>query len=221
MDCKQRIARHAAIVVGLVLFSVITSAVIPARARSDAGTWLMELAPRKMQAPTECFCEVGATAQERDRLRSQLDLARKRADHHLTVAVYFFSNYYMAILQAFVMGALAAISLFFITKVGYAHANAYVITLFMTATALATIYGSFPAVFRQEDNVAENKALYLRYIALQNQMLSYAATGVGGEAGKVPAAEYIIRVDKELNQLNNIAIGFDASKLPSMSFELE
>jgi hypothetical protein len=198
----------------------LVSGTVPKNARVDANAWLKGLTP-KAEAHLETFAQVQASDLERARLKDQLALSRERAAHHLTVAVYFFSNYYMAILQAFVMGAVAAVALFFITKVGYAQASPYIVTVFITATVLATLYGAFPSVFRQQDNVAENKALYLRYIALQNEMLSYSATGSDGTGKKVTAREYIAYVDKELNKTNNIAVGFDATKIPAVTFDLK
>jgi hypothetical protein len=211
---------HTLIVVGLVGLSILVSSTVPRNARLDADTWLQGLTP-KAQTQLETFSQVKGSDLERARLKDQLALSRERAKHHLTVAVYFFSNYYMAILEAFVMGAIAAVALFFITKVGYAQASPYVVTVFITATVLAAVYGAFPSVFRQSDNVAENKALYLRYIALQNEMLSYSATGLDGTGKKVTAAEYIAYVDKEFNKANNIAVGFDATKIPAIKFDLK
>jgi predicted PurR-regulated permease PerM len=137
----------------------------------------------------------------------------------LAVAVYFFSNYYMALILAFVAGAVAAVSLFFISKEGYAAVSPYVVTVFMTATALGTIYGAFPSVFRQTENVAENKALYLRYVALQNEILSYSATAKDANAKPISASAYIAYIDRELNRSNNVAVGFDETKLPAFKFE--
>ena len=211
---------HTLIVTVLVGLSLFVSYIVPRHARVDADAWLQGLTP-KSQAQLETFAQVQASDLERARLKDQLALARERAKHHLTVAAYFFSNYYMAIIQAYVMGAVAAVALFFITKVGYAQASPNVVTVFITATVLATIYGTFPSVFRQVDNVAENKALYLRYIALQNEMLSYSATGLDGSGKKVTAAEYVVSIDKELNKANNVAVGFDATKIPAIKFELK
>lgn len=211
---------QALIVIALVSISLVVSMTIPSSKRVDADAWLQGLTP--IGAPQiESFEKVQANEMERARLKDQLTLARERSKHHLTIAVYFFSNYYMAILQAFIMGAVAAVALFFITKVGYSQASPNVVTVFITATVLATAYGAFPTVFRQPDNVAENKALYLRYIALQNEMLTYAATGLDNSAKKVPAAEYISHIDKELNKANNVAIGFDATKLPVVKFDIK
>ena len=208
------------IVLALVGLSLLVSATVPGSVRANANIWLQELEP-KVHSQLESFDHIEATDLERDRLKDQFSLARDRARHHLTVAIYFFSNYYMAILQAFVMGMIAAIALFFITQVGYAQASSTVVTVFITATALATFYGGFPSVFRQTDNVAENKALYLRYISLQNEMLSYAATGMDSTPKKFAAADYIACIDKGLNKINNIAVCFDASKIPVVKFDIK
>lgn len=208
------------IVIFLIAFSLLVSIMVTSSARHDAEKWLQGLTP-KAQPQIESFSQVQATEIERFRLQDQLHLIRERANHHLTVSVYFFSNYYMAIIQAFVMGGIAAVALFSITKVGYSQANQNVVTVFVTSTALATIYGAFPSVFRQSDNVSENKMLYLKYIAMQNDMLTYAATGLNSSLKKATAAEFISFIDKELNNTNNVAIGFDATKIPAVKFDLK
>lgn len=211
---------HAIIVIGFIALSLLVSGHVPAKARLMADAWLQGLTPRG-NAQIESFSQVEATELERSRLKDQLSLSRDRANHHLKVAVYFFSNYYMSILIAFVMGAIAAVALFFIANVGYAQASPYVVTVFVTTTVLATFYGAFPTVFRQQENVSENKALYLRYIALQNEMLSYSATGTDSSGKETTAKDYISYIDKELNKNNNIAVGFDATKIPAVKFDLK
>ena len=93
---------HAIIVLGLIALSLLVSGVMPAKTRLLAGEWLQGLTPRG-SPQIESFSQVEATELERSRLRDQLSLSRERAKHHLKVAVYFFSNYYMSILIAFVM----------------------------------------------------------------------------------------------------------------------
>jgi hypothetical protein len=99
---------QALIVVALIVLSLAVSFTVPVAARADADAWLQNLTP-KAQPQLESFTEVQATDIERGRLKDQLGFARERAKHHLKVAIYFFSNYYMAIMQAFVMGAIAVV----------------------------------------------------------------------------------------------------------------
>lgn len=220
MNLNRPVVLQILIVIGLVSISLAVSMTIPRSTRDKADAWLQDLTPTAV-AEIGSFASVQATNLERARLTDQLTLAKARSKHHLSVAVYFFSNYYMSILQAFIMGAVAAVALFFITKVGYTQASPNTVTVFVTATVLATFYGAFPSVFRQPDNVAENKALYLRYVALQNEMFSYAATGLDAAGKKASAAEYIRYIDIELNKANNIAVGFDATKLPAVKFDIK
>lgn len=210
---------NAVIVLALFGFSWLIGE-IAANTLGAEESWFKELAP-KGQPQIESFEQLNASNLERARLKDQLVLLRVRSQHHLTVALFFFMNYYMAILQAFVMGSVAASALFFIAKDGYGKTKSYVITVFVTATVLTTIFGAFPSVFRQSENVADNKYLYLKYIALQNEMLSYGATGMDATLKKCTPAEFIAYIDKELNQANNVAVGFDASKIPVVKFDIK
>src|SRR5574338_796727 len=109
---------QAAIVMTLVIVSLVLSITVPYWARTEATAWLAELDPPATPAIAS-FEQIQATDVERSRLKDQFSSIKARATHHLTVATFFFSNYYMALIQAFVMGAVAAVALFFITKQGY------------------------------------------------------------------------------------------------------
>jgi hypothetical protein len=108
------IAIQSLIVAAMIGLCLLISVTVPKTTRVNADAWLRDLTP-KADAELEKFTQVQATESERTRLKGQLDLVRKRARHHLSVAVYFFSNYYMAILESFVMGGIAAVALLFIT----------------------------------------------------------------------------------------------------------
>lgn len=121
----------------------------------------------------------------------------------------------MAISIVMVSSAIAAIALIFITVRGWGKANQYIKTVFITATALTAYFGAFPPVFQQSQNIADNKKLYLQYIALHNEAMSYLPSqeNINGEPKKV--SEFIHYVDKQLVQLNTFAIGFDDTKVPN------
>lgn len=52
--------------------------------------------------------------------------------------------------------------------------------------------------------------------------LTFAAIGVNSSAQKkVTPAEFITYIDKELNKTNNVAIGFDATKIPAVKFDIQ
>jgi len=80
-------------------------------------------------------------------------------------------------------------------------------------TAATAYYGLFPSVFQQQQNITDNKALFLSYKALEGEVVSYPITGrnIKGEIKK--PEEFINYVDAELNRIGNIAIGFDSTKI--------
>lgn len=94
-------------------------------------------------------------------------------------------------------------------------------------------------MFQQEQNIKENKVLYLKYEALENEVLSFAATyepllretKADALANELPQQEsatpervrkFIHYVDEQLAQ-GNIAIGFDYSQIPTYknAFEVQ
>lgn len=150
-----------------------------------------------------------------DRVVSQLAEIRTRIAHHFEVMVYFYVRYYMSILTFSIAAAMAAITLLFISKQGIDGANQYILNLFIVTTACAAFYGAFPGVFRQEQNITDNKTLYLQYVALEQEVLSFSVTGEDITGTVTTPAKFIHYVDQQLAKFNNIAIGFDHSKVPN------
>jgi hypothetical protein len=217
---KSSLIRHTVLIICLLTLVFTVGGVYAREARRIAASWSQDLTPTASRE-IENFSAIQTTPQERERLISQLKLSRLRAEHHLNVAVYFFSNYYMSLLITFVSGAVAAVALFFIVKKGWQAVNPYVVTVFITMSVVATAYGAFPGVFRQQENITENKTLYLRYVALQNEILSYSATRRNSAGELKTASEFIIYLDKEFSRINNVAIGFDSTKIPVFQFEVK
>lgn len=149
------------------------------------------------------------------RLRRQLDITRRRQVFHQNITVFFYARYYMALTIASVAGLLAAAMLVLITRIGWERAHPVLKATFMAAAGVTAFFAAFPGMFRQNENIAENAALYAAYSNLENEILSYLATQEDFEGKALPPAAFVHTVDRRLVDLNKIAIGFDATKLPA------
>lgn len=150
---------------------------------------------------------------QQQRLDEQLQKIRARTSHHGTVMAFFYKAYYMSISVVMFAGLIAALALFFIAQNGWTGTNPYVKNVFLVMTATAAYYGLFPSVFEQQKNITDNKALFLAYKALENEVISYPLTGTNLKGEKKTPQEFINYVDVEMNRLGNIAIGFDSTKI--------
>src|SRR5205823_12841233 len=112
--------------------------------------------------------------------------------------VIFYKNYFATIIMAGVLASVAAIALLFITTAGWQNASEYARTIFLVATAAATYCAAFPGIFQQQQNIDDNKTLYLNYVALANEICSYAATGEAITNDKEAVSIFIHHVDGEL-----------------------
>ncbi len=160
-------------------------------------------------------------AEQQKRLDEQLAGIRARRNHHAVVMAFFFQAYYMAITIVLFSGLIATLALFFIAQNGWSGTNPYVKTIFLVMAAVTAYYGLFPSVFQQQQNISDNKTLFLAYKGLENEVTSYplTLTDVSGDA-KTPT-QFITYVDSKMNTLGNIAIGFDYTKISyTGAFEL-
>jgi len=156
------------------------------------------------------------------RLQGQLTEIESRIERHTAVMIYFYQQYFISLSMASGLGLIAAFCLFFISRDGWQKANNALINVFMVTSSAALLYNQLPALFKQDINLAANRDLYLQYIALQNKVLSYQATG--GTTGinperpdefvdNVKPSLFIHEVDRKLTQLNQIPIEFDAAQI--------
>jgi hypothetical protein len=150
---------------------------------------------------------------QQQRFDEQLKNIRARISHHGTVMAFFYKAYYMSISVVMFAGLIAALALFFIAQNGWMGTNSYVKNVFLVMTAAAAYYGLFPSVFEQQKNITDNKALFLTYKTLENEVISYPLTGTNIKGEKKTTQEFINYLDMEMSRLGNIAIGFDSTKI--------
>jgi hypothetical protein len=206
--------------VGLVLVMVV---VTPAGASftywhgsSIAQRWTKELQPTiqliDSKAPHFCAIPGQQPGNASARLEQDYREIRSRMAHHLEVLEYFYANYFRAIVMGSILGAVSGVCLFYIANKGWTTANNYVVVVFVFTTVMAAYYLSYVTVFREQENISDNKVLYLQYVALGNEILTYCATGSTDDP-EMKIDKYVRQIDMRMATANNIAIGFDYTKI--------
>ena len=159
------------------------------------------------------------SAAVRARLTEQFREVAGRAYMHFNIMKYFYARYFMALVLTAASAVVAAFCLFHISKDGWKSANGSIQVLFMISAGIALLLGVFPTLFRQDANIADNKLLYLQYVALGNEIRTYMATGdarLPADTAVTPI-EFVWYVDKQMATLNAIPVGFDQTKIPDYS----
>lgn len=152
-------------------------------------------------------------AAQKARLTGQSVQVKNLVRHHGRVMALFYGAYYQALSVVLLMGVIAAMALFGIAQDGWKSASPYVKTVFLVATAGVAFFGLWPAVFEQEKNISDNKALFLEYERLGNEIASYPVTRSNVKNESTEPNIFINYVDSEMSRLGNIAIGFDYTKI--------
>ena len=164
-----------------------------------------------------------ATTNEQTRFQEQVNHVSQRAQHHFDVMQFFYLNHYMQLMLAAIFGGLLAVALALLTKVGWTGANPYLISAFLSTSVCTAFFLAFPSVCKMEENVAKNKALYIRYVSLLNEARTYAAvTTFVQEAkttNKFSSTDFILHMDKEMKSANDIAVSFDPTKFPTYKIQ--
>jgi hypothetical protein len=162
---------------------------------------------------------VGATTNEQRRFQEQVHHISNRALHHFDVMQFFYTNHYMQLMLAAIFGGIGTIALTLVSKSGWNNANPYLVSLFLTVTIATAFFIAFPNMCKMDENVAKNKALYIKYIALLNDARTYTAVTNISQSVKctntVPVCEIILYLDGEMKKAHDIAVSFDPTKFPT------
>jgi hypothetical protein len=210
---------HILIVVGFLTPVFITASICRSQAKVFAQGWYMDLQTISCadDGKSNLPVAIQISPEEKARLAGQFHELGNRMKHHFDLLITFYSYYFSTIIMTGVLASVAAICLLFITSKGWVPSNAYAKTIFLVATASATYCAAFPSIFQQQQNIDDNRRLYLEYTALANEMCSFAITGENDAGDSQEAKEFIHYEDVQLKTLNKIAVGFDVSKMPDFT----
>jgi hypothetical protein len=216
---QSEIGKYTMIAASLVVASAVISWAAYLHASHLAAGWVKPLQPqyRALDETTAGFCKPpGQLPAASARLEGEVRELDGRMQHHLDVMVYFYSNYYRAIIMSSILGAVSGICLFYIANKGWATASNYVVTAFVISTVIGAFFFSLITIFRIQDNITANKVLYLQYVALTDGIATYCATGDSGEAGDATTKtldSYLHEIDRQMAAINDVAIALDPSKI--------
>ncbi len=158
------------------------------------------------------------------RINEQLTSIIFKAHNHITIAREFMIQSFLCISIASIYFIVAAGSLAYITRTGIQNANTYMTTLLVVSAAVASFFFGLTKVFKQDENAQKNIQLYIENINLEQHIRSQLAIDtrymeymekkcVTGDTTFVGLVNY---VDKRMERINVISLGFDAQSVGSL-----
>jgi hypothetical protein len=178
-----------------------------------------QLQPEVIQATVE---QLPATSAEQTRLIAQFQEIETRATRHARIMGFFYKQYYISLSMVVGAAVVASMCLFFISKSGWEKANNAVINVFIFSAAVILLYGNLIFVFKQDENLRGNQELYLSYVALREEVLSYWATRRTSMSEEpLEATQFILYLDNRLQSLNRIQLGFDSPQISTLLRQLQ
>lgn len=213
-------ARHILLGSSVVLLSVILANGLRSHAVELSQRWTRWL-PYADSAVVRGIVVDSTTIRSRGspaevlRLEEQMQQIAARANLHLEIMKYFYGRYFASVTMAALLAVAAGLCLVHITKVGWSNANRYVMTVFVMTAGLAIFYQLSPRLYQQQQNITANKALYLGYVALSDEVRTYVVTGLMAAGDSVTSLGLVLReVDQRLLRLSDLPIGFDEGQVP-------
>jgi hypothetical protein len=236
-----RVIKHVSVVLSILTLLVAIGWLAVKQATSRARAWTRDFL-LDVQDELRFPADSRIPLEHRARLKSQLDEVGDRIKHHTDVMAFFYAAYYMSIMTFSVSAAIAAAALMLISKGGWQSSNEYIVTIFFTTAAASAFLGSSPAVFEQQQNISDNKVFAMKYLALKNEIFTYAVTSealnydIANPLPLVPGSdappqkttmgitssptEFLHYVDLQLSR-DNVAIGFDVKQVANYKGALE
>lgn len=167
------------------------------------------------------FKDVKATQLEKRRLQAQCLEIQQRIRIHKDVMLFFYQQYFLSISMTSGLAIIAGICIFFIAQFGWKNSNPALINIFIVTTSAGLLYQKLPEVFKQDINLQANGVLYIKYIDLNNELMSYLATQLAkniksdtpNQLIELEPKKFIYYIDSELAKFNQIPIEFDATKV--------
>ena len=151
------------------------------------------------------------------RLAAQLVEARNGAHHHLKVAVAFAAYQFPTLTIATVAAVLAGVLLVPISAYGWTQSAPELTVPFLTSAAISIVMISLARVFRQPENIRDNLDRYAHFVALEDEILSFAARRQALAVDTEKVEEFVVKVDRRLREIRRLAIGFDPAQVPTAS----
>ena len=161
--------------------------------------------------------KLSLTIYERNRIIAQFQEIERLADTHANIMGFFYKQYYISLATMGGCAALAIVSLFFISKVGWERVNNALINIFIVTSGIVIFYGNISLIFQHKDNLEASQKIYVNYLGLRNEVLSYLATGETITNESLAPAKFIHYVDRELKSISFIRLGFDPKSIPDFS----
>lgn len=113
------------------------------------------------------------TPEMRARLDAQLAVVRNAAHTHFLIATAFARYQFAMITIATICGVIAGVLLVFISAVGWKDAHWTLALPFVVVAGGGIMFTSFTQLYRQAENIADNSRLYLGYLQVEDELLSY------------------------------------------------
>ncbi|MEM8638717.1 MAG: hypothetical protein AAGG51_07895 [Cyanobacteria bacterium P01_G01_bin.54] len=169
----------------------------------------------------EALSNFEAAPDIKQRLRSQFLRIQARTLIHSDVMAFFYGRSFVTLVIVSVNGVVGVVCLFFISKDGWSDSNNVLLNLFVVSAGIVVLYSNLSIFLKIEDNVNNNTELYLSYLLLKEEFLSYLVTQKNDTGNDLTPEDFVLYIDQKILQLNIITLDFDNQKVQDYSQQFE
>ncbi|MGD2118292.1 MAG: hypothetical protein PVG66_08035 [Chromatiales bacterium] len=212
------IAKHIGLVVLILGFAVLAQVFTANFAKTNANDWF-ELVSIK-DTPS-AYKDLNPNVENDNkravskRLQAQYNSIVDRANFHVEVLKVLTRNYYSSLNLVTIFSVILAALTLVIAPKGFIAASSYMKVAFLSVSAVVTFYGAFPGVFQQKENIEAHTQAFRDCQTLQNEILSYVATGKNAQKTVQNIDDFVLYMDERIAKLELISLQFSHEAAPS------
>lgn len=106
-------------------------------------------------------------------LQLKMDAIEKHKTHHLELIDELFKYNYAFFTMLPFLSAITAILAFFVLQRGWVNSHFFLKVFFIFYASVTALFGAYPEVYQQRENLQNNLGAYREYQTLQKQIVNY------------------------------------------------
>ncbi len=154
-------------------------------------------------------------------INKKIGILEQQKDQYLSLLKILYKNYYAMLTLFPYLSGIAAIIAFFLMQNGWKSSSAYLKTLFVVTTFLASLVGIFPEVYEQEANIKRYTNAYIQYAKIQKDLYNYSLTAprIGDQI--IYFDEFLRKINQREKTLIDLHLGLQKKEITSNVFDLK
>ena len=153
------------------------------------------------------------TEKQKEILLRKISIIEQNKLHHIDLIKKLSKNNYALLTLFPFLSAITAILVFLIIQKGWDSSNEYLKAYFILFTALTSLVGIYPEVYKQSDSIEKHNKNYINYKKIQKTIFNYSLTAPVLEKDSITFNQFINEINTQEKELINLIFSIEKKSL--------